>query len=118
MMSRAGCGVLLPRPKGAGSRYSTVTSFVPACWLSWRGGSNLPGVNREVVMAFFQRLLGVLVLLAGVLGMGLAEEPRAPEPAPAGTDRYGDPLPAEALARMGTVRWRHGGQVTEVAFID
>jgi WD40 repeat protein len=77
------------------------------------------------------RLTGV-ALLAGALGVAAAatfwhtpaaaEPPPAPPAAPAPAkeaarlDRFGDPLPDGALARLGTVRFRHSWMTYSLAF--
>jgi WD40 repeat protein len=73
------------------------------------------------------RLLAALLLVtsaAGALGTLRAEKPAAspappqakPEAPRVRVDRHGDPLPEGAIARLGTVRWRHGFMVEDLAY--
>ncbi len=77
-----------------------------------------------------------LLLLTGMLAAGLGAfappkppenqtespamttvlEPATEKQSPARTDRYGDPLPPRALARLGTVRFRPGEAIARIAF--
>ena len=72
--------------------------------------------------------LTLALLLACVAGLGLGGAswrgtPPAPpheeglsQPAPRRLDCQGDPLPPGAVARLGSARWRHGGQVYGLAY--
>jgi WD40 repeat protein len=59
-------------------------------------------------------LLAVALTMAGREGGKL----KPPWPAKARVDLHGDPLPAGAVARLGTVRFGHAGAVRAVAFSD
>src|SRR5580658_7316439 len=57
------------------------------------------------------------LLLWSVIAMSLTLTVDAARQPPAAKDAFGDPLPDGAVARLGTVRWRHGGLTTFAAFL-
>jgi RNA polymerase sigma factor (sigma-70 family) len=73
----------------------------------------------------------VLIVIAAVAGIGTvalmtaepsddhaiaADDPRPDEGPKTHADRFGDPLPDEAVVRIGTMRFRHGGYIHAISF--
>jgi WD40 repeat protein len=59
-----------------------------------------------------------LVAMGVTLSCLAADPPVKPEPAKPALDLYGDPLPQGAIARLGSVRFRHPWFVDEVTFSE
>jgi RNA polymerase sigma factor (sigma-70 family) len=96
----------------------------------------VPAVGSNVAKFASGKVLSVVMVFSVIaavgIGIGIAvpiaadpldrvAKPVAPSPvavaqsAPA-VDLYGDPLPEGAIARLGTVRFRHGGQLQSIAY--
>jgi RNA polymerase sigma factor (sigma-70 family) len=134
-----GAGLLVERQAAAVSATLTSeTTRAAAAFLSSSGTARLispaAGLAHNFLQAAFLTKglsLGIgLILLSLLYGAFAAlnagkplrqEEASAPaslaatEEPQTGVDRYGDPLPQNALRRLGTVRFRHGGQIHAVA---
>src|SRR5215470_4360926 len=57
-----------------------------------------------------------VLLLVGLFGTGAAVPPATTAPPAARADLLGDPLPDGALARVGTLRFRHCATIVSVAY--
>ena len=82
-------------------------------------------LNKMKIAAVLAMVVGVLALGATALHQASAApaaDPAAAAPPGAKAaprlDLYQDPLPPDALARLGTQRWRHSGAISFVAFAD
>src|SRR5262245_19115879 len=77
-----------------------------------------PGTWRGDVMTRYSGWLvtsaGLVLSLLGILPAAHGIQPVKPKAVP--TDRFGDPLPAGASARLRTERGRAGDQYTAVVF--
>src|SRR5262245_30391380 len=62
------------------------------------------------------RLLSLLLTAGLVAATALPALSRPGPPSRRRTDPHGDPLPAGAVARLGTVRWRAGEEIAALAF--
>jgi WD40 repeat protein len=84
-------------------------------------GKQEPGVrrgSREVKTGQWLILLvGGILLIVGGTRYGLADGPAEQMPEPSSrADAYGDPLPAKAIARLGSTRLRPGGWIDSLVF--
>jgi RNA polymerase sigma factor (sigma-70 family) len=118
----------LPGPLGettvrAAMAFTAGTASGPAVVLAKEMLQNLFVTKLKVAVAMVM-LLGVVAgagLLAQEMLLGRPVEDTPPaaeaaEPKAARVDRYGDPLPDGAVARLGTVRWRHLSLSSGLAF--
>jgi WD40 repeat protein len=74
-------------------------------------------VRQRGACLWFLVILPAVAVSAGVARRGSAQGAKPADQPKAKVDRHGDPLPAGAVARLGTARWHHAAPITFVAFL-
>jgi RNA polymerase sigma factor (sigma-70 family) len=126
----AGVGATLPV---AASLFAVRQSLSPHL-VGDRAVALAEGALKTMLTAKVKFLSLLVVLLGATLGGAVlyrqSQEPESPlaEPLPPGqglpadaqpggrTDRHDDPLPPDAVTRLGTLRWRHAPHIAVLAF--
>jgi RNA polymerase sigma factor (sigma-70 family) len=119
-------GAALPPALLAATARAAITGAVPAnLWGVIEGVLRTTAVARLKILTALALTLGALAGWVGMFAQPTPADPppaarKADDPLPAAVapraDRHGDPLPPGALARLGTVRFRHGSTVTGLAY--
>jgi RNA polymerase sigma factor (sigma-70 family) len=103
----------------------TLTDISPSVAALVREGMGGIALTKLKLMAVVLLAAGTLIAGAGLLAWPTPspqpDEQRMEDKPPSAKpqvrrDRAGDPLPAEALSRLGTLRLRHGGHIFSLAF--
>jgi RNA polymerase sigma factor (sigma-70 family) len=110
---------------GSARSFALAQGILARMWLTRMAGRLILGLAVSILVA----AVGFAARLAAELDQPAAQpnepqqqaEPEAPPPergpaAQVPADLHGDPLPAGAVARLGTVRLRQGGKVGQIAF--
>jgi WD40 repeat protein len=71
---------------------------------------------KTVLRGWQYWLLGIVVAVL-LFAVSATKAAGQEKPTPR-TDFFGDPLPEGAIARLGTLRWRHGSNVTFLAYVN
>ncbi|MBI1914623.1 MAG: sigma-70 family RNA polymerase sigma factor [Planctomycetes bacterium] len=100
---------------------TATTGGVSARALSLANGALRIMVPTRLALVALFCLAAAVGAAGGLFALRLPGEPRTNEPPKtegvrARTDLQGDPLPTGAIARLGTVRFRHGQHIQAIAF--
>jgi WD40 repeat protein len=74
--------------------------------------------HLTAVLRYLRAIASWAAVVVGLhfLAAGPGDQPKPDQDGQGRTDRYGDPLPAGAIARLGSLRFRHGQHIVAIAY--